>query len=97
MPTLRDIQGEALRLRAENDWPELTPELRFLYLVEEVGEVARALQARSGALDRVSDAVGEEFYDVVWNVCDLANIIGVDLEASASRKAAINRARTWAP
>lgn len=97
MPTLHNIQAEALRLRAQNDWPELTPELRFVYLVEEVGEVARALQARPGEPDRVSDAIGEELYDVIWNVCDLANILGVDLETAASRKAAMNRNRTWAP
>jgi hypothetical protein len=34
-------------------------------------------------------------YDMVWSVCDLANITGVDLETSFARKTAINKDREW--
>jgi NTP pyrophosphatase (non-canonical NTP hydrolase) len=34
-------------------------------------------------------------YDVVWNVCDLANIRGVDLETAFARKAAVDKEREW--
>jgi NTP pyrophosphatase (non-canonical NTP hydrolase) len=34
-------------------------------------------------------------YDVVWNVCDLANSLGVDLETSFTKKEAVNKERAW--
>jgi hypothetical protein len=32
---------------------------------------------------------------VVWNVCDIANRLGIDLDDAFQRKAALNSARTW--
>lgn len=95
VPSLHDIQNDALQLRRRNGWPAMEPHERFAYLVEEVGEVARALQNRPGVSASVADSVGEELYDVIWNACDLANILGIDLDAAAARKSAMNRDRTW--
>lgn len=95
MPTLNEIQIEAQQSRKRNGWPQLTPEQRFVYLVEEIGEVARALQDGRDGMTPSTEAVAEELYDVVWNACDLTSILGINLDTAAVRKAATNRYRTW--
>lgn len=57
-------------------------DLTFRRLVEEIGELARALRHEdAGARD-------EEFSDVLAWLASLANQTGVDLEAAADRYAA---------
>jgi NTP pyrophosphatase (non-canonical NTP hydrolase) len=34
-----------------------------------------------------------EMYDVVWNLCDLANMFDIDLEESFARKVELNNSR----
>jgi NTP pyrophosphatase (non-canonical NTP hydrolase) len=36
-----------------------------------------------------------EIYDVVWNLFDLADLAGVDLEEAFARKVDLNRSREW--
>ena len=36
-----------------------------------------------------------EIYDVFWNLCDLAEISGVDLEGAFAEKTKRNRQRSW--
>ncbi|MHA1731049.1 MAG: MazG nucleotide pyrophosphohydrolase domain-containing protein [Promethearchaeota archaeon] len=58
-------------------------EKTFIWLVEEVGEVARALNSkRDGAIDNV----GEELADVIAWTCSVANILGLDLESELAAK-----------
>ncbi len=52
----------------------------FLWLIEEVGELATALHSDDHANKE------EEFADVIAWLCTLANINGVDLEAAIRRK-----------
>lgn len=92
MPTLREIQQNARDLRRQNQWPETSPEQRFLFLVEEVGELARVLQDRAVAPE--TDGA-EELFDVIWNVCDLANLLGIDLDSVSDRKISHNENRVW--
>ncbi len=54
----------------------------FLWLAEEVGELARAL--RGGERDQLV----HEFGDVLAWLGSLANLVGVDLEEAAARYAA---------
>jgi NTP pyrophosphatase (non-canonical NTP hydrolase) len=53
----------------------------FRWMVEEVGELAKAL--RSGTSDELRHEVG----DVVAWLASVANLVGVDLEAAAGRYA----------
>jgi NTP pyrophosphatase (non-canonical NTP hydrolase) len=39
--------------------------------------------------------VGDEMYDVRWNLCDLARLTGIDLVQAAAEKRLINEHRTW--
>ena len=52
----------------------------FLWLIEEIGELATALNGD----DR--DNLEEEFADVIAWLCTLANINGIDLATAIARK-----------
>lgn len=101
MVTLKDIARDAQRLRQEQGWAPKSPEERFLYLVGEVGELAQAVSRLrlgtgiDGDSIEARAEVGAEMYDVIWNVCDLANILAIDLDAAAAAKAEFNRRRVW--
>lgn len=60
----------------------------FMWFVEEVGELATALQKAAGQGLNTSggENLAEEFADVFAWLCTLANINGVDLEAALRDK-----------
>jgi len=53
----------------------------FMWLTEEVGELARALRRQDG------DNLKEEFADCLAWLCSLASIAGVDMEEAARKYA----------
>ena len=69
----------------------------------EVGEVAREVLKLSRAEGKMDEAereatvkaLGMEIYDVVWNLLDLADMAGVDLEEAFGKKARLNESREW--
>ena len=68
--------------------------------MSEVGELAKEILDLSRAEtdtdhEHVQEQLGMEIYDVIWNICDLANLGGVDLEVAFVKKIALNRMRTW--
>ena len=102
MPTLNDITRETAALSSEKGWPDKSPEERFVYITGELGELAEALLKLQWASDvgersRLADAVAEEMYDVIWNICDLARLLDIDLDTAAARKADSDRTRSWRP
>jgi len=72
---------ETLRRTFEERDAARGPDGTFRWLVEEVGELARALR------DRDPDALAHEFSDVLAWLGSLANLVGVDLEAAVARYA----------
>ncbi len=76
-----------------------TPHERLAHVVSEVGEVAEAALRLSAAAEdekeRACEELGMEIYDVFWNLCDLAEISGVDLEGAFAEKAKLKRERSW--
>ncbi len=56
----------------------------FMWLIEEVGELATALNSTGEKRDEAN--IQEEFADVIAWLCTLANINGVDLEAAIRTK-----------
>ena len=98
--TIGDIQQQARNLSARQGWANTTIEERVAFLMGEVHELAEealllAAQARPEEQAATRTRLGLEMYDVVWNLCDLANITGVDPEAAYAAKHAINARRTW--
>lgn len=56
----------------------------FMWLIEEVGELATALNTTGEKRDQAN--IEEEFADCVAWLCTLANINGVELESAIRRK-----------
>ena len=60
----------------------------------ELGELAEVILKR----DTIQDAKREislEMFDVIWNICDLANKLNIDLEKAFKEKMKINKKREW--
>jgi NTP pyrophosphatase (non-canonical NTP hydrolase) len=100
MRAIKELQEHAKELA--QILPEITVEQRMLFLMTEVGEVAREVLRLSRAADQANaDAIkadlGMEMYDVIWNICDLANVLSIDLETSFAAKIEINKIRKWLP
>ncbi|HEX2038027.1 MAG TPA: pyrophosphatase [Chloroflexota bacterium] len=103
MLTIREIQEQARELRASKGWPDAPAEERALSLVAEVGEAVQEVlhlvrgrgRLPESEVNEVKGRLGLELYDVVWNVCDLADKLGIDLEQAFAHKAATNRERRW--
>lgn len=97
--TIRRVQEQSREVASL--FPRTTVEQRVMFLMTEVGEVAAEALYLSGAHgpiepEQIKQRLGLEIYDVVWNLCDLANMLGIDLEEAFARKMAINSGRTWA-
>lgn len=90
--TLRDLQAA---VKSVDHQPG--QELQYLAkLMEEVGEVARALGnpvVWSGPAVSIKGTLDEELVDVLYYVAALANLYGIDLEAAMAAKDALNAVR----
>jgi NTP pyrophosphatase (non-canonical NTP hydrolase) len=100
MRAIKELQEHAKELAQV--LPEITAEQRVMFLMTEVGEVTREVLRLSRSADQASaDAIkadlGLEMYDVIWNICDLANLLGIDLETAFAAKIEINKTRKWHP
>ncbi|MFF2452529.1 MazG nucleotide pyrophosphohydrolase domain-containing protein [Isoptericola sp. NPDC058082] len=97
--TLDEICENARQLSTTHGWDQSDPAARMLHLVSEVGEVAdavRALQSAGAAeVEDAKAALGLEMFDVIWNLCALANTTGVDLTVAAAAKMRLNTTRSW--
>ncbi len=86
---------------------DITLEQRLAYLTSEVGEVAREVLELSrdrnrdvgkmdaAGVEAVKERLGMEIYDVIWNLLDLAELAGVDLDEAFRKKAGLNEGREW--
>jgi NTP pyrophosphatase (non-canonical NTP hydrolase) len=77
---------------------ETVPEV-FTLLVEEVGELAKAIRKANGQkVDKASKIhdLEEEAADVFWLLIDLCNRLDIDLAAAFAAKEEKNRQRKWA-
>jgi NTP pyrophosphatase (non-canonical NTP hydrolase) len=91
--TIADVQ----RLIARHGW-ESTPRRRMAMLLDEAIELADEVLKLPSAGEADSELlrrVGHEMYDVLWNLCDLARLTGIDLVQAAAEKRVINEHRTW--
>src|SRR4051812_24766201 len=72
-----------------------------LLLVEETGELAKAIRKHKPSSGMTIDAgsqphdIAHEIADVLWVVTAIANIYGLDMEKAFREKEAINHGRTW--
>lgn len=71
---------------------------RFMLLVEESGELARAARKQAGmrfAEDTAIADVADEAADVLIVLLGLCNMLNVDLEQAFRNKEEKNKQRTW--
>lgn len=100
-PTLVDVSALTAALRAfadERDWGQFhSPKNLAMALTGEVGELVEVFQwmteadSRRAAEDAgQARAIGEELADVLFYLVRLADMLGIDLDAAARAKLAIN-------
>lgn len=95
---LSDYQKLIKKLVVERGFDKETVPEVFTLLVEEVGELAKAIRKANG--QKVDKArrqhdVEEELADVFWLLIDLSNRLDVDLAKAFEAKEKVNRQRKW--
>jgi NTP pyrophosphatase (non-canonical NTP hydrolase) len=95
---ISDIQNYAEDLCRKNGWLDRTPDQRFRYLISEIGELSNdliKLNQSDNASEDLKRKIGHEMYDVIWNICDLANLLKIDLEKLSIEKNHLNNQREF--
>jgi len=100
---MADFQRAVHALEAHHGWLDVDLVHNVFLMVEEVGELAKAVRKFNKLFDE-GDAtpthaarahVGEEIVDVLNYLLAIANRLDIDLEAAFREKNAINMKRTW--
>lgn len=95
-PNLADYQTLVSKLVVERGYNhETVPEVLML-LIEEVGELAKAIRKLNGQKthqDSKIHNVEEELADCLWLLVDLSNRLDIDLEAAFRAKETKNQNR----
>jgi NTP pyrophosphatase (non-canonical NTP hydrolase) len=98
-PTLNHLQRFYSQVARLRDFHEETPVEILVLLVEEIGELAKAIRAMEDLTVSTSDPaprdVGLELADCLNYLLHMANRVGVSLESAFSEKERINASRVW--
>jgi NTP pyrophosphatase (non-canonical NTP hydrolase) len=95
---ISEIQKHAENLCVKNGWSDRTPDQRFRYLISEIGELSNdliKLNQNNQRSQEINRKIGHEMYDVIWNICDLANLLEIDLEKLSIEKNDLNFQRDF--
>ncbi len=94
--TLSEIQKRLDQTCKERGWDKKSVEKVFMYLTEELGELAKEVrnQATAGKADK--EKLELELADVFNYLLEIANRYDIDLAAAYAKKSAINEKRDWA-
>jgi len=95
---ISEIQEHAEDLCKKNGWLDRSPDQRFRYLISEIGELSNdliKLNQPCNDIDELKRKIGHEMFDVMWNICDLANLLEIDLEKCAREKRHLNNQRDF--
>ncbi|MDZ5607935.1 MazG nucleotide pyrophosphohydrolase domain-containing protein [Bacillus pseudomycoides] len=91
---LSEFQQYVSNFSKEKGFADTTIEKRTMYIMAELGELTEAIVKRNDDKNAKKE-IGLEMFDVIWNVCDLANKLEIDLEKAFQEKMEINRDREW--
>lgn len=97
-PSLSEYQELIKKLVVERGFDKETVPEVFTLLVEEVGELAKAIRKYNGQkVDKKSKHhdIEEEAADVFWLLIDLCNRFDIDLEKAFEAKEKKNLKRQW--
>jgi len=96
--TIPAYQERIKHLVKELGFDEETVSDKFLLLVEEVGEFAKAarksqnIKTHKGSKEHDP---GEEAADILWYLMDICNQLGIDLDGELEAKIIKNQKREW--
>lgn len=97
-PTLHDLQEYVAAAVKERGFKDDRVEQRFLLLLEESGEFAKAVRKNAGlgfAADTKTKEMAEEAADVLIILLGICNMLNIDLEQAFRAKEEHNKTRTW--
>ncbi len=98
--SLAVLQAYIARVVLQRGFGNETPRDILLLLVEEVGELAKALRKAGGLKTDVQDSrdatIAPELADVLIYILDLANALSLDLAEALIAKEEVNQTRSWA-
>jgi NTP pyrophosphatase (non-canonical NTP hydrolase) len=93
-----DIQKHAEDLCKKNGWSDRSIDQRFRFLISEIGELSNELIKLNNPDQNIAELkrkIGHEMFDVLWNICDLANLLEIDLDKCAREKVDLNNQRDF--
>jgi NTP pyrophosphatase (non-canonical NTP hydrolase) len=96
-PTLQDLQQYIRLMTAERGFND-TVQQKFMLLIEEVGELAKASRKHAGmgyASDARDQDVAAEAADVFIVFLHLCQLLDIDLEQALRQKEEKNKQRVW--
>jgi len=96
--TLKDLQAYVWRMNHERGFNIDDPSQKMVMLIEEVGELARAIRKKVGlkfSATTKQAELEEELADVQIVLLGLASLLDIDMHAAVAAKEAKNRKRTW--
>ena len=97
-PTLGDLQEYVRQMVRERGFDNDRVEQRFMLLLEEAGEFARAARKHAGikfAQDTHTAELDGEAADVLIILLGLCNMLDIDLEQAFRDKEEHNKQRSW--
>lgn len=97
-PTVSELQDFIAKRLKERGLDHYTTQDYMMLLVEEVGELAKALRPLQGikmASDAKRQNIEHEAADVIWMLMCVCNSLDIDLETAIRSKDAKNSLRTW--
>ena len=96
--TIKELQDYIRQFVTDRGFENESVEQKFVSLVEEVGELAKAIRPAIGikfAADTSRTEIEEEFADVLLLLLSLANKLDVDMATAIENKEVKNRKRSW--
>lgn len=97
-PTLADLQEYVRRVVIERGFEGESVAQRFMLLLEESGEFAKAARKTEGikfAADTETKELAHEAADVLIILLGLCNMLDIDLEQAVRAKEEKNKQRVW--
>ena len=96
--SIRKLQQYVKRTGIERGFSDETAQNSFMLLIEELGEVAKAMRPLHGvkvASDSTLSELSHELADVQLLLLSLANKLDIDIWESVINKELKNRTRSW--
>lgn len=97
-PTIKQYQKYLREVVVERGFDKETVSEVFTVLVEEMGELAKAIRKANGQKvysDSKHHDLEEEAADVLFMLLDICNRLDIDLEKAFAEKEVKNNSRTW--